>query len=64
MTNDDKFSWALKLHYLASAEGISLDDFIENIADLETTQHKGTFYISSFTKEAQSLLDNAQKEAE
>ena len=60
MTNDDKFSWALKLHWLASAENISLDDFIENLADVELTQAKGTFYISSFKKEAQKLLDNVQ----
>ena len=61
MTDDDKFSWALKLHWLASAEGITLDDFIANMADIELTQKKGTFYISSFTKEAQKLLDNAQE---
>jgi hypothetical protein len=64
MTNDDKFSWALKLHWLASAENISLDDFIENFADIELTQKKGTFYISSFKKEAQKLLDNAQSKGE
>ncbi len=64
MTNDDKFSWALKLHWLASAENISLDNFIANLADLEQTQAKGTFYISSFKKEAQKLLDNAQNKGE
>ncbi|MEA1955617.1 MAG: hypothetical protein U9N02_03885 [Campylobacterota bacterium] len=61
MTNDDKFSWALKLHWMASAENISLDDFMNNIADIEQTQQKGTFYISSFQKEAQKLLDNAKE---
>jgi len=61
MTNDDKFSWALKLHWLASSEGIALDDFLSNMADIELTQKKGTFYISSFTKEAQKLLDNVQE---
>ena len=63
MTNDDKFSWSLKLHYLAAAEGISLDDFMEKFADIEVTQANGTFYISGFTKEAQILLDNAQQGA-
>ena len=61
MTNDDKFSWALKLHWLASSEGIPLDNFIEDLADIEKTQQLGTFYISSFKKEAQKLLDNAQE---
>jgi len=61
MTTDDKFSWSLKLHWLAAAEGITLDDFMEKMADIETTQANGTFYISGFTKEAQVLLDNAQE---
>jgi hypothetical protein len=61
MTNDDKFSWSLKLHWLAAAEGISLEDFMQNMADIETTQANATFYISGFTKEAQVLLDNAKE---
>ncbi len=62
MTNDDKFAWSLKLHWLASAENISIDDFLEKMADIEVTQANKTFYISGFTKEAQKLLDNAQTE--
>jgi len=61
ITNDDKFSWSLKLHWLAAAENISLDDFMEKIADIDKTQANATFYISGFTKEAQKLLDNAQQ---
>jgi len=61
MTNDDKFSWSLKLHWLASAEGISLEDFMDKFADIEVTQVNKTFYISGFTKEAQQLLDNSQE---
>ena len=64
MTNDDKFSWALKLHWIASSENISMEDFLENIADIELTQQKGTFYISSFKKEAQKLLDKYQEKGE
>jgi len=64
MTNDDKFSNALKLHWIASSENISLDDFLENIADIEVTQNAGTFYISGFKKEAQKLLDNSQSKGE
>jgi len=60
LTNDEAFSSALKLHWIASREGISLEDFIENIADIETTQMAGTFYISSFTKKAQDLLETSK----
>jgi len=64
MTNDDKFSWSLKLHWLASAENITIDDFMDTLADIEVTQANQTFYISGFTKEAQKLLDNAQTKGE
>lgn len=60
LTNDSKFSDALKMHWIAADEGISLDDFITNIADVNATQTAGTFYISAFTKEAQKLLDKSQ----
>ena len=62
MTKDEEFSSALKFHYIASRENISLDDFIDNIADIEATQNAGTFYISRFSKEAQKLLNNSQIE--
>jgi len=61
MTTDDKFSWSLKLHWMAADEGVTLEDFMERMADIETTQANGTFYISGFKKEAQELLDNAQE---
>lgn len=57
LSNDKTFSDALKLHTEASKSNIVLDDFIDNIADLEATQNAGTFYISKFTDEAQKLLD-------
>jgi hypothetical protein len=60
LTNDSQFSDALKMHWVAADEGISLDDFITNIADVNATQAAGTFYISAFTKEAQKLLDESQ----
>ena len=63
MSSDDKFSWSLKLHWHAADQGITLDDFMERLADIETTQTNGTFYISGFKKEAQELLDNAQEKA-
>lgn len=58
LTNDSRFSDALKLHWAAADENISLNDFIANIADVNGTQEAGTFYISAFTKEAQKLLDD------
>jgi len=61
MTNDDKFSWALKLHWLAAAENMNIDDFMSNIVDIDVTQANKTFYISGFSKTAQKLLDNAQE---
>lgn len=60
LSNDSAFSSALKLHWIASAENISLEDFLDNIADLEATQSAGTFYISQFTKKAQSLIEAFQ----
>ncbi len=60
LTNDTKFASALKLHWIASAEGISLDNFIENIADIDATQNAGLFYISCFTKKAQNLLEKSK----
>jgi len=64
LTNDDAFSISLKLHWIASAEGISLEDFIDNIANIQATQDAGTFYISQFQKKAQELLDKTQSTGE
>ena len=64
ITNDEKFSDALLLHTAAAQENLSLDDFLEKIADVDATQNSGTFYISEFQKEAQKLLDNSKKKAE
>lgn len=60
LTNDKNFSSALKFHTLAAQKNIKLDDFIDNIADIDATQNAGTFYISCFGKEAQKLLDDSQ----
>jgi hypothetical protein len=60
LSNDEKFSSAMKLHWIAAQEKISLDDFIDRIADIDATQRNGTFYISEFKQEAQKLLDSLQ----
>ncbi|ABB44037.1 hypothetical protein Suden_0758 [Sulfurimonas denitrificans DSM 1251] len=65
LSNSNEFSDALKIHALASEKDISLDNFIDNIADLDATSEAGTFYISCFkTKEAQKLLENSQIDGE
>lgn len=64
LSNDEKFSSSLKFHWIASKENLSLDDFLEKIADIDATQKAGTFYISCFSKEAQKLLDNSQNKGE
>ncbi|QFR43017.1 hypothetical protein [Sulfurimonas xiamenensis] len=57
LSNDKKFSLALKFHWIASKENLSLDDFLSKIADIDATQNAGTFYISCFKEEAQKLLN-------
>ncbi len=64
LSNDKKFSDALKFHHIASQEKLSLDDFLQNIADIDATQKAGTFYISHFKDEAQKLLDNLKSDVE
>lgn len=59
LSNDVKFSKAMKMHQIAADENINIDNFLDKIADVELTQQYGTFYISEFQKEAQKLLDNA-----
>lgn len=57
LSNDDSFSDAMKVHQAAASENLSLDDFLEKLADLDATEKAGTFYISRFSKKAQELLD-------
>ena len=64
LSSDEKFSSALKLHWIASNENLTLDDFISNIADVDATQRAGTFYISCFSEAAQKLLDKSQSGGE
>ncbi|QHG91441.1 hypothetical protein CVO_06150 [Sulfurimonas sp. CVO] len=59
LSNDKKFSLALKFHWIASKENLSLDDFLSKIADIDATQNAGTFYISCFKEEAQKLLNDS-----
>jgi hypothetical protein len=60
LSNDEKFSQAMKMHQGAALEKLPFVDFLDKIADIEATQNMGTFYISQFSKEAQELLDNSK----
>ena len=64
LSNDTKFSDAMKVHQAAALENLSLDDFLEKLADLQETENAGTFYVSRFTKEAQELLDTDKSKEE
>ena len=63
ISSDERFSLALKFHWMAADEGMSLDQFLSNMADLNETEKNGTFYISAFTKEAQSLLERLEQKS-
>ncbi len=64
LSNNKKFSDALKFHWIASEKNISLDNFMSDIADMQATQAAGSFYISVFTKEAQKLLNSSKIDEE
>ncbi|WP_345991675.1 hypothetical protein [Sulfurimonas sp. HSL-1716] len=64
LSHDKAFSDAMKIHQKAADAKMSLDDFINQIADIEATQSAGTFYVSVFTNEAQKLLSDSKKSAE
>lgn len=64
ITDDAEFSLSLKYHYIAAEKGISLEDFMDEYADMQMTQANKTFYISCFKKRAQSLLDIKKSTAE
>lgn len=58
LTNDDEFSKCLTIHTIASSENLPFENFLEQIADIPSTQQAGTFYISQFQPKAQELLNN------
>ena len=64
LSQDEKFSKAMKVHQIATDKALDIDNFLEKIADIESTQQMGTFYISEFQKEAQNLLNNTQSVGE
>jgi len=59
LCSDEKFSKAMKMHQAGADSGMEIDDFIENIADVDATHRAGNFYISDFKKDAAKKLDAA-----
>lgn len=62
LSDDEEFGRAMTLHRMAASKNISLDDFINTIADVEATQQAGTFYICAFREKARELLDDEANE--
>ncbi len=50
ISNSRAFSEAMAQHVKAIEQQMSLDDFLETVADVDATQEHGTFYISQFQK--------------
>jgi hypothetical protein len=63
LTDDETLTNAMQIHMEAAKAGVSLDDFINNIADVEGTQAAGSFYVCAFQDAARELLENAKDEA-
>ncbi|SFV56828.1 hypothetical protein MNB_SM-7-446 [hydrothermal vent metagenome] len=55
VTDDEKFSKAMQIHTIAAQKGIDLDTFLEKYVDMSAVENSGNFYISDFTKEAETL---------
>jgi hypothetical protein len=55
LSNSTEFSEAMKIHQKAADAKVTIDDFINEIADIERTQTNGTFYVSAFLPKAQTL---------
>ena len=50
ISSHKEFSEAMVQHMKAAHDKLSLDTFIETVADVDATQSSGTFYISQFQK--------------
>jgi hypothetical protein len=50
ISNNKAFSDAMQIHVKSANANMLLDDFLEDIADVDETHKSGTFYISRFKK--------------
>lgn len=60
LSNDKEFSKAMKIHQMASSADIEFENFLNDMADLDTVEKNRSFYINVFTKKAHDLLDDAK----
>ena len=60
LSNSKEFSKAMKIHQKAADAKITLDDFINEIADVDKTQQNGTFYVSAFSSKADELFNDSK----
>jgi hypothetical protein len=61
LTEDETLSASMRIHMEAAKAGMSLDDFINKVADIEGTQAAGSFYVCAFQESARELLEKAEK---
>lgn len=48
LSNDNDFSSAMDIHIEATKSKKSLEDFLDNVCDVDAVVKKGTFYLSEF----------------
>jgi hypothetical protein len=64
LSTDTNFSKAMHYHTKAAQNNISLEDFLDNYADVDATQASGSFYLNHFKKKAQDLLEKSQSKGQ
>ncbi len=55
---EEKFQKSMKIHALACAQKINIDDFLDKYCEVK--EKMDDFYITEFNKEAQKLLDESE----
>lgn len=61
LSSNETFSKAMKMHQAGADSGMSIDNFIEKIGDVDATLLAKNFYISEFKKDARKILDSEGK---
>lgn len=56
LSNDERFTHAMKVHQKAALNKMPFDDFIEKVGDLDAVSRRMTFYIGEF--KAHDLLNH------
>jgi hypothetical protein len=61
-SKEEEFQKSMKIHALACAQKITIDDFLDNYCEVK--EKMDDFYIKAFNKKAQNLLDMANDKGE